>query len=49
MNEYDHRARDLAAERLRPDRKPPTLDELLTELIATLHRLYTTRPGRGSR
>ncbi|MBB2914907.1 hypothetical protein FHS43_006219 [Streptosporangium becharense] len=48
MDEYDRRGRDLATERLRPDRKPPTRGELLTGLITALHRLYSTPPdGRG--
>lgn len=34
----------LEAERLRPDTKPPTVEELLGDLIASLHRLYRTDP-----
>ncbi len=43
-DELDQRISALDAERLRPETRPPGVEELLTELIATLHRLYTTPP-----
>lgn len=45
-DELDARVRLLNAERARPDRREPTVDELMQRLIGTLHALYRTPPDR---
>lgn len=44
MDELATRVRDLDAERLRPDLKPKTVEELLAELIETLASIRRTPP-----
>ncbi|WP_158079328.1 hypothetical protein [Actinomadura sp. CNU-125] len=46
MDELAVRVRDLEAERARPDRKEPTVEELMQRLIGTLAALYRTTPDR---
>jgi hypothetical protein len=46
MDTLDNRVRELEAERLRPDAKPRTAEELLGDLIAALTSLYRTPPDR---
>lgn len=49
-DELDARVRALEAERARPDPPgDPTVEELLTRLIGTLHALYKTRPDKEAR
>lgn len=43
MDELEARARSLLAERQRPERVA-TLPELLTQLIATIHKAYLSPP-----
>lgn len=43
-DELDQHIRRLQAERARPERREPTVEELLQRLIATLHAAYTTPP-----
>jgi hypothetical protein len=38
--------RALEAERARPERHKPTVEELMQRLIGTLHDLYRTPPDR---
>lgn len=40
------RIRALNAERVRPDRREPTVEELLLRLIGTLHTLWKTPPDK---
>ena len=44
MDELDTRVRDLDAERARPDVKPKTVEELLSELIGVLAAMRRTPP-----
>jgi hypothetical protein len=44
MDALDGRIRDLEVERLRPDTKPRTTGELLSDLIAALASLFRTPP-----
>jgi hypothetical protein len=44
MDTLDNRVRELEAERLRPDTKPRSTEELLGDLIAALTSLYRTPP-----
>lgn len=44
MDALDERVRALESERLRPDAKPRTTDELLGDLVKALHSLYRTTP-----
>lgn len=46
MDELDRRVRALDAERARPDRRPPTVEELITQLIGALHNLWKTPPDK---
>src|SRR5690606_36400667 len=46
-DELDARIRALQAERARPERREPTVEELMQRLIGTLHALYTTPPDDG--
>lgn len=48
-DELDEHVRRLNAERMRPDpHSRPTVEELLTRLIGTLHDLWKTPPdGKG--
>lgn len=45
MDELEARARSLLAERQRPERVI-TLDQLLEELIATIHKAYLSPPDQ---
>jgi hypothetical protein len=46
-DELDARVRALEAERARPDPPgDPTVEELLTRLIHTIHQAYRTPPDR---
>lgn len=44
MDALDGRVRALESERLRPDTKPRTTEELLGDLVAALASLYRTEP-----
>lgn len=46
-DELDQHIRRLQAERARPERREPTVEELMQRLIGTLHALYTTPPDDG--
>lgn len=41
------RVRALEAERARPERREPTVEELMQRLIGTLHNLWKTPPDNG--
>jgi hypothetical protein len=43
-DELDVRVRALNAERIRPDARPPSVEELMQRLIHTLHMAYCTPP-----
>ena len=45
-DELAERVRALDAERARPDRREPTVEELLTRLIGTIHQVFRTPPDR---
>lgn len=47
MDDLAERVRALEAERARPDRKDPTVEELMRRLIGTLAALWRT-PADGS-
>ncbi len=46
MDEYDGRVRALEVERLRPEAKPRTTEELLGDLVKALASLYRTPADR---
>ncbi len=48
MDEHAARVHALELERLRPDAKPPSAEELFQRLIGTLHQLYKTPPDRNT-
>jgi hypothetical protein len=46
MDALDSQVRALEVERLRPDTKPRTTEELLGDLVKALHSLYRTPADR---
>lgn len=50
IDELDARVRALEAERARPDPpSAPTVEELLTRLIATIHQAFKTPPDKETK